>query len=190
MVEEPVDLSVHEHIGLDVTASLSVQVRMAFQHLSGAAYFSSRVKALEQEHAGKEVGDFFEEISYNFSACIILATGSIECFLNEVMLDVEMNGTLIDLIQKQGSILERYRLFLSLHKGKKLDQSGTVHKWAKDLCELRSQLYHFKPEWSDEQKKHAQREDRLPKLGRSLFSVRVMRSFRWLVRPIPMQNGP
>lgn len=157
----------HEVQGFSVEAA--ILPNLAFQHMSGAIHFSDRIKYIEEKNIDKEYGAFFDEIIYSFVACITLATASMETFLNEAMVFLDMNDTLQELLQRQGNVLARYGYFISLQGGKKLDTSDEIYKNAEILRQFRNDLCHYKPEWSNKRKKHVSLEDKLPKLQRSLF---------------------
>ncbi len=151
-----------------VSAALSVRHNMAGQHMSGAAYFGRQVGALEAEHKGDEFGPFFEDILRNFSACIVLCVASLEAYLNETMEDVHFDSELEELIARQ-PILDRYRYFLKLQNKKSFEKGREPFQSISALIRFRNALVHFEPEWDDEEGRHKQLENVLPKKAESPF---------------------
>jgi hypothetical protein len=149
-------------ISVEVRATGRTRTNLSVLHLLSAATHSRRVSALQQEHAGKEFGEFWEEILANSSAGVFASVAALEAYANELFVDYrtvfpdlpeQVMAKLWELYE-QKPILEKFQFALLLKRAEQFDAGLPLFQNAAALIKLRNGLTHFKPEWSDEQSEH------------------------------------
>ena len=146
-----------------------VRSNLAIHHLMAAAYYARKSGELEREHAGKNFGEFWDEILWNVSAAVLFGAAALEADANEIFSYPELSfpesdPLLIDQIWalvEMDSILDKYDMALFLKRKQHLDKGVIAYQDADSLIKLRNALVHFKPEWNDEKKAHKKLEQRL-----------------------------
>src|SRR4051794_33549716 len=84
----PITGHVAETLGpLVTTATASVRMNFAVQHMLAATRFSRRVAAVEREHAAEPFGEFWDEVLHNATGCVLTAVASLEAYANELFFD-------------------------------------------------------------------------------------------------------
>jgi len=150
-----------------VTAVDSIQARiissLSITHFLSAASFSRNVGSLEFENAGKEFGDFFEEIQSFSIAAIFCLVAALEAYANELFvlykesvfpdLRDDVVAKLWELFEKK-PLIDKYELALFLAKKPTLLKGARPLQDIEALIKLRNGLVHYRPEWSDEQVEH------------------------------------
>ena len=166
-----VELSGGIDVKLSVSANARTRVNLALHHLFAACRAAARVRELESQHAGEEFGEFWEEILHCSLTVVSLSVAAAESFANETLLDSptfpesmppSAVKELMALIDRK-SILDKYRIALSLISGATLSNDDPVVERMALLIELRNAVVHFRPEWFDSQKAHARLSERLGK---------------------------
>lgn len=173
-----VELSGGIDVKLTVSATARTRFNLALHHLFAACRAAARVRELESQHAGEEFGEFWEEILHCSLSVVSLSVAAAESYANETLLDSptfpdsmppSAVKELMALIDRK-SILEKYRIALSLISGAALSKEEPVVKRMALLIDLRNAVVHFRPEWFDSQKAHATLSERLAKeIGASSF---------------------
>ena len=147
------------------TATMTARVRhnFALQHLLAAARTSRNVGEIERANAGKEFGEFFEEMIGYSVACVTSAVAGLEAYVNELFADrakymasvqAEIADRLWEL-SEQRSILDKFDSALVALGSPQLDRGIRPTQDVVALVRLRNGLVHFKPEWDDERRAHA-----------------------------------
>lgn len=142
--------------------TLRQRSNFAVQHLMAAARFSRKCGEIENQNNGQPLGPFYDvEIGY-VSATILLATASLESYINEVWADGEKSFPeltesirlhLLELIEDK-PILEKFHRTLMVKGVEPFSKGAQPYQDAQALIRLRNALVHFKPEWHDEQEQH------------------------------------
>jgi hypothetical protein len=150
-------------------ATLRQRSNFAVQHLMAAARFSKMCGEIEIQNKGQPLGPFFDvQIGY-VSATVLLATASLEAYINEVWADGEnsfpelkdgIRLNFLELIEDK-PILEKFQRTLLLKGVAPFPEGEQPYKDAQALIRLRNALVHFKPEWHDEQEQHKKIEKQL-----------------------------
>jgi len=151
-----------------VSATLRIRRNMAVQFLSGSAYFCRRIAEIEKENAGKPFSNFFDEIIWNFSACIMLSVAALEAYINECADDISFDKELLELVGRRPAILDRYYYFLKLNNKPLFNKGQRPAQDISGLITLRNKLVHFVPVW-DDQIHRQQMENLVPNLQTSPF---------------------
>src|SRR6266581_4894848 len=124
------NVNVVETASMTATITARTRSNFAILHLLSAAAFSREVGKLEQAHAGKPFGDFWEEILASATAAVFTAVAGFEAFANELFVDhatvfpelrVEVMAKLWELYE-QKAILEKYEFALLLKGGTAFDR--------------------------------------------------------------------
>jgi hypothetical protein len=117
-----------------------------------AARFSRIVAGIETGYAGREFGDFWDEILHNSIACVFASTASLEAYANELF-DDRANvfpGYSTELLDKlwetfeMKPILEKFEFALTLSGKPTLDRGAKAYQHAAAMIDLRNALTHFK----------------------------------------------
>jgi hypothetical protein len=146
----------------EARATVRTRTNLSVLHLLSAATHSQRVSALEQEHAGDEFGEFWEEILASASAGVFSSVAALEAYANELFVDhrtvfpdfpEQVMAKLWELYE-QKPILEKFQFALLLKSAEQFDSGLPLFQNAAALIKLRNGLTHFKPEWRDEQSEH------------------------------------
>jgi len=161
---EPMQLQI---VGLQATAML--RTNFAVQHMLAAARFSRRVADIERENAGKDFGEFWEEILHQSSACVFTAAASLESYANELFFERQtaFPGFASELLDKlwetfeQKPTLEKFEFALLLRGKPQFDKGARPYQDVAAVIELRNALTHFKPEWDALAVRHRKISDRL-----------------------------
>jgi hypothetical protein len=145
-----------------MSAQMALRINFAIKHLLSAARFSREVGRIETANAGKPFGDWWEEMSDYAVACILLTSAVLESYANELFSD---RGTVfpdaapkyidkIWTITERRPPLEKLDLVLELREQPALDKKTKLYKAISAVILLRNELTHFKPEWTNEPRKH------------------------------------
>ncbi len=151
------------------TATVSVRINFARQHLLGAARFARQAWQVEQANAAQPLGPFFEELTHLATAALTLSVASLEAFANELFADgtqrfPSFSTEILDAVwalAEERPFMEKYDLALTLHGVAPFDKGLAVYQNVNALVHLRNALSHFKPEWDDAQVKHKKLSARL-----------------------------
>ena len=153
------------HLPLD-PATLKVTLRQrsnfAVQHLMAAARFSRMCGEIERRNKGLPLGPFFDEQIACVSATVLLATASLESYVNEVWADgdksfpgLEENARVQLMELTEGKpILEKFQRTLRVKGFGSFPEAEQPYADTRAVVSLRNALVHFKPEWLDRQVKH------------------------------------
>jgi hypothetical protein len=152
------------HLDAGMALSSAVLSNFAIQHLLAANHFSRHVAEVENAHTGKPFGAFFEEILWFSSACVLSCCAGLEAYANELLLDHAKHLPELspELVAKFWNLIERKPVFdkldmaLLLKKKALLSRDTRPTKDVATIVYLRNSLTHFKPEWDNEQVKHAE----------------------------------
>ncbi len=161
------------------TASARARSNLAAHHLEAATKAARRVREIEAENEGAELGSFFSDIMQFASVSVVMASAALEANANETISDIldgivplavtrERRELLADL--KGGTVgpEEKYR-HLALLLDRTPDRDGAAWQDVPMLLRLRNDLMHFKPAWDDEAV-HARMQARMnSRLGISRF---------------------
>lgn len=144
-------------------ATMATRINSAIPYLMAAARYSRLVGQVESTNAGRDFGDFWDEMRDHAVSCVFFADAAIESYANELFADASRLfpqqfiaglSLLWSDIERKNS-LEKLNLALSLRNRPKLDRRLPLLKAIGATGRLRDELTHFKPEWSHEPKKHA-----------------------------------
>jgi hypothetical protein len=137
--------------------------RMNFSlfHMMAAARFARQSGEIEIQHQGEPLGPFYDDISVLVASTIIMASTSLEAFINEVFLNADMylpsseaeikaNWPAIE----KTEALEKFRTAMEMAGADKMKKGTRVYQNVSALIAMRNALVHFKPEWNDENKGH------------------------------------
>lgn len=158
-----VEVAVVKLAALTVQAAGDTRVNLSGPHLLSAASFSRRVGDLEAAHAGKEFGEFWNDIFANATATVFASVAALESYANELFIDhekvfpelkSEVMAKLWELYEQKPP-LEKFDLALLLKSQGSFDRGATPYQDVAALAKLRNGLVHFKPEWFSEQEEHA-----------------------------------
>lgn len=148
---------------LTMRAMVRQRINFGVPHLLSAAAFSRATKALEVKHQGEPFGPMWSDILAQATASVFTAVAGLESYANELFADhrsifpdvrPDLLKALWDVYEKR-AMLDKFELALSLKQLPGLDRKAVFHKDADLLIRLRNSLVHFKPEWPDEEEKHA-----------------------------------
>ncbi len=136
---------------------------LALHHLLAAARFTARIGVVERENAGQPFGDFWEEILQHSLAVATLSVACVECYANELFFEQSaitphLNPVAARVIAEsldRDPILRRYAAVYAIRTGKDLDLGAAEIQDMDRLIRLRNAVVHFKPEWFEEQNRHA-----------------------------------
>jgi hypothetical protein len=147
-----------------VTSTITLRQRSNFavQHLMAAARFSKMCGEIEDRNKGLPLGDFFTDEISCVSATVLLATASLDAYINEVWADGEQAFPGLDEnvrvqfmeLTEGRPVLEKFQRTLRLKGHAPLPEAKQPFEDAQALIRLRNALVHFKPEWHDRQTKH------------------------------------
>jgi hypothetical protein len=124
---------------------------LAIRHLMAAAHFSRLAGELEKAHLGESLSGFFDEECEYASACVLLATASLESNINEYLYELDREDVADN---RRNGLLKKYQLALGMKGKDRFTDGEAVFLEADVLVRLRNALHHFKPEWVDDQKRH------------------------------------
>ena len=160
------------HIPLDpatLGVTLTQRSNFAVQHLMAAARFSRMCGEIEERNKGLPLGPFFDDEFACVSATVLLATASLESYINEVWADGEKafpgleasaRVQLMELTEGK-PILEKFQRTLRVKGFAPLPEAQQPYVDTRAVVSLRNALVHFKPEWHHQQVKHKSIEDLL-----------------------------
>jgi hypothetical protein len=144
-------------------ASARVIANFAWQHLKAATLFREHVMEIEAKNFGEPLGVFFEDIRSYCSACIMSCAAALEALINELFIapNLRLRPMLGNFEEEfwgrngieNKSILEKYKLALTLLGANSFDESTTPYRDAWALIELRNALVHYKPTWDPDRKR-------------------------------------
>jgi hypothetical protein len=146
-----------------LAATATLRTNLSIHHFLGAARFSRQVAEIEQVNAKQPFGEFFEEILWFGSACVLSCVAGLEAYANELFVDrsehfpdvrAEIADKLWELFE-QKPLLEKFDMALLLKQRPLLDRAAPPTQDVAALIALRNGLTHFKPEWDNQQKAHA-----------------------------------
>ena len=149
----------------------TLRYNFGFQHLRAAGYFCRNVHKVEEANKGKELGSFFDDILWNFSACIMSCSASLEAYLNEAFDDAKLDDEVVKEIEGQASgTLDRFNTFLQYMHLEVFDKGKAPLQEVSNVVALRNAFVHHRPEWAGRltPKRH-RLENRLPKRKYSSF---------------------
>ena len=138
------------------------RVNLSILHLLSAATFSRRLGEIEAENAGREFGDFWNDIFAQSTGAIFASVAALEAYANELFIDHadvfpelrdEVMAKLWELYEQKPT-LEKYEFALLL-KQSEFDRGSSRYQDIAALIKLRNGLIHFKPEWFSAQDEHA-----------------------------------
>jgi len=149
--------------GARVVAEGTHRANLSIHHLLAAAHFSRHVSEIEHSHAGEPFGEFFEEVLWFSSACVLSSVAGLEAYANELFVDrsqhfTDLRAEIIDKLWElfeQKPTLEKFDMALLLKKKPLLNRGCRPTQDVAALVALRNGLIHFKPEWDDEKAVHA-----------------------------------
>jgi len=155
-------LEAHERVKVTDTVSIRLLTNLSISHMVAAAHFARATGEGERSHAGRQFGDFWDEIQANATACVLLSVTAVEAYANELFLNrlevfPEMRPAVMDNIWEQYErkpIREKFEFALLLRDGEAFDRGAPASQNFDILVRLRNALTHFKPEWSDEADEH------------------------------------
>jgi hypothetical protein len=136
-----------------------------------AEFFSKQARQLEDSLASPTEAQRSEHRAYVLGA-IFTATAFLEAFINELYLsavdgspssEFGLENTNAEAMAKEWrnkeddlwSLLDKYKKALSCCKIAAYEESNSPFKEASDLVYLRNSVTHYKPEWDDSLRKHA-----------------------------------
>ena len=159
----------HQSLNISMKAELALRVNFAIKHLLGASRLSRDVGRIEKENAAKPFGDWWEEMSDNAVACLLLTSAALESYANELFSDrakvfPDASSKYIDkiwIITERRPPLEKLDLVLELREKQTLGTKTNLYKAISAVILLRNELTHFKPEWTNEPRKHRQISEKL-----------------------------
>ena len=145
------------HIPLDpatLRVTLTQRSNFAVQHLMAAARFSRMCGEIEDRNKGLPLGPFFDEEIACVSATVLLATASLESYINEVWADSEKafpgleDNARVQLMELTESkpMLEKFQRTLRVKGFPPLPEGEQPYVDARGLVSLRNALVHFRPE--------------------------------------------
>jgi hypothetical protein len=145
-----------------VNMRLRQRSNFAVQHLIAAARFSRQCGQIQQENAGKELGNFYNEQIACVSATVMLCVASLESNINEYLESPEVlfpsvskrqANEHVELISNL-SILDKYDRTLAFRECAPFVRGERPYQDVDVLISLRNELVHFHPEWHDAQDRH------------------------------------
>jgi len=154
---------------MTLIAKPGVLVNLAVQHMLAAARFSREVGKLEREHAGEQLGPFWDSIFHPAIGCILTVAASLEAYANELFFDrtkvfpdysEELLHNLWETYERK-PILEKFEFALLLLRRPKLNYGVRPVQDIDVLVGLRNALTHFKPELDTEADEHKKLSSRL-----------------------------
>ncbi len=160
----------HVNLNVTLTATAVTRPQLVYQHMHAAALFSRQVEALESQHAGPALGNFFEDIFANASACVTSAAAALEAYANQIFADrgkhfAAHDQKLLDRLwlewAERHTALDKFQLALELKSAPPLDRGASPAQDIAALFALRNALVHFKPQWSDDRAEHDRLSTRL-----------------------------
>jgi len=152
MMEEPDQVNIR----------LRQRSNFAVQHLIAAAGFSRQCGRIQQENAGKVLGDFYTEQIACVSATVMLSVASLESNINEYLENPEVLFSSVSNQQANEhvqlisnlSILDKYDRTLAFRECAPFIKGERPYQDVDVLISLRNELVHFHPEWHDAQDRH------------------------------------
>jgi len=146
-----------------VVATGASRVNMALPHLMGAARYARELARLEAAHDADEFGSFYDEMRSHATAAVMMSIASLESFCNEHFADAHRHFEPASLemwkrIAKdvdRATLLDKADWFLFFRGKAALDRGRRPTQDVDLLIRLRNALVHFRPEWSNAQREHA-----------------------------------
>lgn len=150
-------------------------MNLALPLLRAAAHFSQRVGEIERENTGRPFGPFFSEIMWFSCACVLSSVAGLESYANELIADrgekslpppvkelfADRGKGFLPVLDERQRLLDKFDSLLALRGVAKMNRGERPVQDVADLIDLRNEITHFKPEWSDEQVGHAELSTRL-----------------------------
>jgi len=139
------------------------RVNLSVPHLISAASFARHLRDIEATNAGREFGEFWNDVFANATATVFHAVAAMESYANELFIDhqtvfpelrTEVMAKLWELYEQKPP-LEKFDFALILKTGTAFDRGSKSYQDVATLVKLRNGLMHFKPEWFSEQEEHA-----------------------------------
>jgi hypothetical protein len=183
-MENPVEIVVGDTAVLTLAEERAVgghRTNLSVLHLEAAASHSRAVCQLERDYVGPDWGTSWHRIFASASATVFASVAALEAYTNELIIDrnqvfpaatEEERTKLWKLYKDRKPTLEKVQFALRLKGVEVFDTEVDVgYTHVEALIKLRNALTHFAPEWTDEQKKHADVSTRLTTCGISPSSV-------------------
>jgi hypothetical protein len=155
--------SIVESANATMTITAKSRTGMALHHLLAAARFAARIGVVERENVGQPFGDFWEEILQHALAVATLSVACVEGYAHELNFEqpelpprrkTDATGVSDD-SEDRDPILRRYAEIHALRTGERLDLGAAEVQGVDALIRLRNAVVHFKPEWFEEEERHA-----------------------------------
>jgi hypothetical protein len=169
----PASVNVTDSLPVTDSASASIREDFSTVHLLSAAIFCRSVGKIESANFvnfGRGFGDYWEELQANAIAVVFAATASFEAYANELFIDHAQVFPCVSSLERatilqwfetkknnEASAFDKLNKALAILKLPPIDFRNSSDY--QDICvlrDLRNALVHYKPEWFDEQDKHAE----------------------------------
>jgi hypothetical protein len=171
-------------------ATVRIRHGFALSHLLTAARFSRSVEEIEKQNAGQPFGPFYDDMKGFATACVLCSVAAVEAYLNELIADRHQHfksvpqsvvDTLWKLLESK-PLLDKFDAARTLLNLPRIDRRKRPGKDMDTLISLRNALTHFKPEWNDEQRKHAELSKQLKGhfKGNSYFGNEALFPSAWI----------
>lgn len=156
--------------GSDTFAATGIsRTNYALLYLYGAASCARRVHKIEKDNARLGFGPFFSELMHMVPSCVMLATGCLEAFANELFADGAprfpgASSQLVDLVwelAEESPILKKYEVAARLAGVPSPVPGRNPYQNVAALIDLRNALVHFNPESTNEADEHRRLSARL-----------------------------
>jgi hypothetical protein len=140
---------------MKIQATGDARVNLSILYLLSAASFSRRVKALEADHRGEQLAEFWEDIFANATATVLASVAALESYANELLIDhekvfpelqPEVRAKLRKLYERKAPPLAKFEFALRLKSGSSFDHGAKPYQDVAVAVKLRNGLVHFKPE--------------------------------------------
>jgi hypothetical protein len=150
-----------------MSATLSVRVNYAINHLAAAARLSRNVGQIKANNDTTRFGDWWIDMRDNAVSCLFLTSACLEAYANELFADRDKVFPNIPphavekvwQLSERGPPISKLNIALDLLQKPKLDMASDLLKNISAVITLRNALTHFKPEWSHERDKHVKISD-------------------------------
>lgn len=163
MTSQRLPVGVSEEMNLAVAMRARTRTNLALHHLFAACRFAAQLCRVERENDGSPFGAFWEEILHNALGVATLSVACLESYANQFYADGAIGSgipneaatsKIADLVDRE-DILTKLDLILTIRSGRALDRGATVVQNVDAIIKLRNAVVHFRPEWHDEQARHA-----------------------------------
>ena len=186
-------------LNLTSTVSIRIRTNIALHQLFAACRLAKLVREVEDQHRSQPLGEFWEEIFQYALGVVMLSVAALECYANELSADldgVEARPVLpfptpqsnraratevgaavnaadcaaTDAPAPREPILWKFEIAFQRIANRPMPKGGVVFANTRALIDLRNAVVHFRPEWFDDQDRHAKLSRRLAyKFQRSPF---------------------